>query len=253
VGAREQLQYWGIRTPGVRIDGDGLVVSELDDSPAVLVTPAHEFPFGVVLGPARRRELLGWATGGGLIIEDDYDAEHRYDRPPVPALAGLAPDRVIYTGSISKTLAPAMRIGWLVPPTDYVARLVERKRNTDLGNPMLPQLVLAALMSSGALERHLRAVRRRHRIRRDAMAETLARVAPQARIHGIAAGLHLTITLPDGADDQQIADAALRLSVRVQPLSWHRQAPGAAGLVLGYAANRPEAIRTAIERLATVL
>lgn len=255
LGAREELRFWGLETPPIRVDADGLVVADLvaADARAVLVTPAHEFPFGVVLAPERRRQLRDWALAGGLVVEDDYDAEHRYDRPPVPAVAGLCPEQVVYTGSVSKSLAPAMRIGWLVPPPDRLDELIERKRHSDLGNPMLPQLALASMMTSGALERHLRAVRRRHRERRDVMAGELARLVPQARIHGIAAGLHLTITLPDGTDDLAIAAAALRIGVRVHPLPWHRQVPGAPGLVLGYAANRPEAIRQAIERLAALI
>ncbi|MGX7680227.1 MocR-like pyridoxine biosynthesis transcription factor PdxR [Jatrophihabitans sp. DSM 45814] len=255
LGARHELQFWGMRTPPVRVDEEGLVVSDLlaADAQAVLATPAHEFPTGVVLSPNRRRELLAWSVAGGLIIEDDYDSEHRYDRPPVQALAGLAPEQVIYLGSISKILAPAMRIGWIVAPPRYFENIVEWKRNTDLGNPVLPQLALAAMMRSGALEAHLRAVRRRHRQRRDAMASALAEHLPQARVHGIAAGLHLMVTFAEGIDDAAIAEAALARGVRVQPLSWHRQLPGPPGLVLGYAASAPDAIRTGIKRLARLL
>jgi GntR family transcriptional regulator/MocR family aminotransferase len=255
LGGREQLQYWGMRTPPVPVDERGLDVRALvaTGAPAVLVTPAHEFPYGVVLAPERRRALLDWAAAGGLIIEDDYDAEHRYDRAPVPAMAGLAPESVIYTGSVSKILAPAVRIGWMIPPTRLLEELIERKHNTDLGNPVLPQLVLGELMNSGALERQLRAVRRSHRQRRDAMAQALAERLPFARVHGVAAGLHLTITFPDGVDDEAVADRALALGVRVQPLSWHRQLAGPTGLVLGYAATRPDAIREGVARLASVL
>jgi GntR family transcriptional regulator / MocR family aminotransferase len=148
----------------------------------------------VVLSGERRRELLSWAESGGVIIEDDYDAEHRYDRPPVTAMRAMAPEWVCYAGSVSKLLAPALRVGWMVVPTRYQQSMVAAKRDIDLGNAVLPQLVLAQLMESGDLERHLRLVRRRHRRRRDAMIEALRRELPEAQIHGAAAGLHLMIT-----------------------------------------------------------
>ena len=163
-----------------------------------MVTPAHHFPTGVVLDGERRRELIQWATDGGLIIEDDYDAEHRYDRPPVPALRTMLPDRVIYAGSVSKLLAPALRIGWMLAPPQYKDELIARKRLADLGNAGLPQLTLASLMESGELERQLRFLRRRHRTRRDAMVSAIRNHLPTATIHGAAAGLHLTITFETG-------------------------------------------------------
>ena len=114
LGSRQHLQNWGLHTPPIPVDAEGLRVDELRRSTAraVMVTPAHQFPTGVVLEGERRRELMQWAADGGLIVEDDYDAEHRYDRPPVPALRAMLTDHVIYTGSISKLLAPALRIGW---------------------------------------------------------------------------------------------------------------------------------------------
>ena len=159
-----------------------------------MLTPAHQFPTGVVLDGARRRELRRWAQDGGLIIEDDYDAEHRYDRPPVPALRAALPDRVCYAGSVSKLLAPALRLGWLLVPPAYHEDLVAAKRRADLGNAVLPQLVLADLMGSGELEHHLRLLRKRHVRRRDAMIAAVGAHLPRARIHGAAAGLHLTVT-----------------------------------------------------------
>ncbi|MGL4744247.1 MAG: PLP-dependent aminotransferase family protein [Dermatophilaceae bacterium] len=239
LGARRQMEAWGMPVAPVPVDADGLAVDRLAAGSAgvVLVTPAHQFPTGVVLSGPRRRALAAWLQAGGLAIEDDYDAEHRYDRAPVPALHALAPDRVCYTGSVSKVLAPAMRLGWLVAPADLRDDLVAAKRATDLGNAVLPQLVLAELMRSGGLERHLRAVRRRHRTRRDAMVAAVARHLPGARVHGAAAGLHLTVTLPAGVDDVAVATAALDAGVKVHPLFWHRVRPGAPGLVLGYAAR----------------
>ncbi|MDX6261258.1 MAG: GntR family transcriptional regulator / MocR family aminotransferase [Kribbellaceae bacterium] len=255
LGSRQHLQIWGMRTPPIPVDDNGLRVDVLRDSgaPAVLVTPAHQFPTGVVLDGERRRELMQWATDGGLIIEDDYDAEHRYDRPPVPAVRAMLAEQVIYTGSVSKLLAPALRIGWMLAPPRYRQELIAAKRHADLGNAGLPQLTLAHLMESGELERQLRFVRRRHRTRRDAMISAISNYLPTATVHGAAAGLHLTITFPEGLDDVALATAALDLGVKTQPLSWHAQHPVPPGLVLCYAARTPTDITTAITLIATAL
>jgi GntR family transcriptional regulator/MocR family aminotransferase len=216
------------------------------------MTPAHQFPTGVVLGGGRRRELMHWAEEGGLVIEDDYDAEHRYDRPPVPALRSLLAEHVCYAGSVSKLLAPALRVGWTLVPRRYSDSMVAAKRCADLGNAVLPQLVLAELMESGELERHLRLIRRRHRRRRDAMIDALRNHLPSARVHGAAAGLHLMITFDDSkVDDIAFAAAALERGVKVQPLSWHYQRPGPPGLVLGYAASTASAIAEGIATIAS--
>ena len=190
LGARQQLHSWQLDTVPVPVDDRGLQVDQLRASgaAAVMLTPAHQFPMGVVLGGARRRDLQQWARDGGLIIEDDYDAEHRYDRPPVPALHAALPGQVCYAGSISKLLAPALRVGWILAPARYHDALVTAKRDADLGNAVLPQLVLAELMGSGELERHLRFLRRRHVRRRDAMIDAVAAHLPGARVHGAAAG-----------------------------------------------------------------
>lgn len=251
LGTRQQLSEWGMTTPPVPVDAAGLRVTDLAASgaPAVMVTPAHQFPTGVVLDGRRRRELLAWASGGGLIVEDDYDAEHRYDRPPTPALRSLHPEQVFYAGSLSKTLAPALRTGWLLVPDRYRDAVTAAKRRADLGSALLPQLVLAELMRTGALERHLRVIRRQHRKRRDAMIDAIGRWLPGTQIHGAAAGLHLTVTLEGALDDVALAAAALERGVKVHPLSWHRQHPGQPGLVLGYAARTPTEIAEAIETL----
>ncbi|GHF15909.1 GntR family transcriptional regulator [Amycolatopsis deserti] len=249
LGARQHLRDAGLATPPVPVDDDGVRVSELR-SPAVLLTPAHQFPTGVVLGGERRRELMRW---DGLIIEDDYDAEHRYDRPPVPALRSMLPERVCYAGSISKLLAPALRIGWVLVPARYQRDVVDAKRYADLGNAVLPQLVLAHLMTSGELERHLRVLRRRHRHRRDAMIAAVRRHLPGARVHGAAAGLHLMITFAARLSDVDLAAAALARGVKAQPLSWHRQRPGEPGLVLGYAARSPSEIEEGVRIIAELV
>jgi GntR family transcriptional regulator / MocR family aminotransferase len=279
LGARQQLRSWGLLTPPVPVDDSGLRVSELRASgaAAVMITPAHQFPMGVVLAGSRRRELRQWALEGGLIIEDDYDAEHRYDRPPVPALRAELPEHVCYAGSVSKLLAPALRVGWLLVPADHRDAIVAAKRDADLGNAVLPQLVLAELMASGELERHHRLLRKRHVRRRDAMIEAVSEHLPEARVHGAAAGLHLTLTFDDSSRDRTadagltdtgpsetglsetglsetgLAVAALERGLKTQPLSWHSQRPCQPGLVLGYAASAPAAIHEGISVIASIV
>ena len=251
-GARDQLTDWGLVAHPVPVDDGGLRVDALAGSGlrAVLLTPAHQFPTGVVLSPPRRRELITWAGDqGGLILEDDYDAEHRYDRAPVAALQGSAPDRVVYMGSTSKTLAPGMRLGWMIPPRALRDDLIRAKHATDLGNPALSQLVLAHLLADGEYERHLRRVRVRQRRRRDALLAALRTHLPDARVEGVAAGLHLLITFSGSIPDTVLADHAADVGVRVHPLSWHRTAAGPPGLVLGYAAHPVNRLEEAARRM----
>ncbi|WP_432502728.1 MocR-like pyridoxine biosynthesis transcription factor PdxR [Kineococcus arenarius] len=256
-GARETLAHWGLELEPVPVDGHGARIDALARSgvEAVLLTPAHQFPTGVVLAPQRRRELLEWARAGNLVVEDDYDAEHRYDRAPVPALDASAPEHVACTGSTSKTLVPGARIGWLVAPRRLRADLVAAKHAADLGNPALPQLVLAELIAAGDLERHVRRVRTRQRTRRDALLAALHRHLPAARVEGVAAGLHLLVTLPhrEPGSDVEIAARAAGVGVLVHPLSWHRVRPGPPGLLLGYAASTPDALVEAVRRIAPLV
>ena len=257
-GARDQVAHWGLRPVPVTVDADGLDVDALAgcEVDAALLTPAHQFPTGVVLSPARRRALLDWATGSRLVVEDDYDAEHRYDRAPVPALQPAAPDHVAHTGSTSKTLVPGMRLGWLLPPRRLHPAVVAARHASDLGSPAVPQLVLARLLATGEYDRHLRQVRSRQRRRRDAVLAALAEHLPDARVEGVAAGLHLLVTLPGRSgddDDTELAAALRRRGVVVHPLSWHRHRPGPPGLVLGYAAHPPDRLGAAVRRIADVL
>ncbi len=256
-GAVDEFDYWGLRPVPVPVDDEGLRVDALGASGTrvVFLTPAHQFPTGVVLGAARRRALLAWAaTDGELIIEDDYDAEYRYDRAPVPALHASAPKRIAYTGSTSKTLAPAMRLGWLVPPPARYPALVAAKHASDLGSPTVPQLVLARLLESGAYDRHIRLVRAGHRARRDALLTALRAGLPNVTVQGVAAGLHLLITLPGGRDDDvTIAEDLSAAGVVAHPLSRHRRRPGPPGLVLGYAAHRPDRLRQAAATIVEVV
>jgi GntR family transcriptional regulator/MocR family aminotransferase len=244
-GTRDALAHWGLSPAPVPVDEHGLRVRDIA-SRGVIVTPAHQFPTGAVLAPERRRALLAWAErSDGLIIEDDYDAEYRYDRAPVPALHPSAPDHVAYTGTTSKTLAPGMRLGWLVPPRTLHAELLVAKHASDLGCPVLPQLVLAELIESGAVERHVRLTRARHRARRDALLSALRGGLPEAKVQGIAAGLHLLVTLPGRYDDVELATRIASAGVVVHPLTWHRMLDGPPGLVLGYAAHPPDRLREA--------
>jgi GntR family transcriptional regulator/MocR family aminotransferase len=196
---------------------------------------------------------MQWVDEGGLIIEDDCDVEHRYDRPPVPPLRALQADRILYTGSVSKLLSLALRIGRLLPPPAYREAIVAAKRDADLGNAALLQLVLAELMRSGALERHLRLTRARHRRRCNAMLHAVHNHLQHARIHGAAAGLHLMLTVDAQITDLQLAAAALTRGVKVHPLSWNSQRAIRPGLVLGYAARTPDDITEGMATLARLL
>jgi GntR family transcriptional regulator/MocR family aminotransferase len=182
-GARDQLAHWGLTPVPVPVDAHGLRVTDLAATGlrTVFVTPAHQFPTGVVMTPDRRRALLDWADGDGLVIEDDYDAEYRYDRAPVPALKASAPDRVAYAGSTSKTLAPGMRLGWLLPPRRLYEQLVVAKHASDLGSPAIPQLVFARMLATGEFARHVRLVRVRHKARRDALLTALHQLRESGR------------------------------------------------------------------------
>jgi len=174
----------------------------------------------------------------------------------VPALQAAAPGQVAYAGTSSKTLAPGLRLGWLVPPARLHADLVKAKHASDLGSPALAQLVLARLIATGELEQHIRLVRKRQRTRRDALLGVLREQLPEARVQGVPAGLHLLITFPARAgqvDDADLAERIHQAGVLVHPLSWHRQLPGPPGLVLGYAAHTPDQLREAARRIAAVL
>ncbi|GAA1507841.1 PLP-dependent aminotransferase family protein [Dactylosporangium maewongense] len=250
---REHLQRLGLDVVPVPVDDDGLDVRALARSrcTAVVVTPAHQFPTGVVLAPQRRTDLIAWARRvGGLIVEDDYDAEHRYDREPVACLQGLAPDRVALVGSVSKVLAPGLRLGWLAPPPGLHQTLRAAKADADNGGPALQQLAFAEFLAAGGYDRHLRRARRLHRERRDAVVAALRRHLPRARIGGIAAGLHLVVELPPGTDDRAVAQRALASGLGPLALSSLRVRKGPPGLVLGYAAHTPHELARAVRTLA---
>ena len=251
-GNRRIMDYWLDTLHPIAVDEGGLDVTVLaqTDARAVLVTPAHQFPTGVALSPSRRRQLISWADDvDGFVIEDDYDSEYSYDRAPVRAMHATAPARIIHISSLSKVLAPALRIGWMIAPTGFHGELVRKRWATDLGSPALPQLALAELIDTGALERHLRRLRLRHRARRDAAVAAIGRHLPGCRIEGIAAGLHLLVRLPDDLDDTALAVLAEAEGIAVDPLSAHRFAPGPPGLVIGYGPHSAPRLEEAIKTL----
>ena len=255
---RWTLARAGLPPVAVAVDEEGLSVDALaaSDCRAVLCTPAHQMPTGVVLSPARRAELLAWAHDvDGVVIEDDYDAEYRFDREPVGALQGVDPERVVYAGSASKALANALRLGWLVLPS-WLARAVAWERiAVDAGGPVLDQLALADLLGRGEIDRHLRRTRRVYRRRRDALVAALARELPDATVAGVAAGLHALVMLPPESDEAAIVTAGRARGLAFHGLSEMRVDPApddAPGRVLGYAHLAEPAIDRAITALAEV-
>ncbi len=250
----EVLEAGGLEVERVPLDAEGLDVARLaaGQAGAVVVTPAHQAPLGMALSPPRRAALLAWAEAGErLIIEDDYDAEFRYDRRPLGALQAQAPERVAYLGSASKTLAPGLRLGWLALPAALAAPVRRQKDLDDGGCQMLDQLTLARLLETAQYDRLLRAARRRNRARRDALAAVLAREVPGARLEGLAAGLHAIARLPQPVGAAQLAGAARVRGVGVYPMP--RRDGSCDALVLGYACLNEPAIAEGVRRLAEAL
>jgi GntR family transcriptional regulator/MocR family aminotransferase len=218
----------GLDAVPVPVDDHGLDVDRLHETGAraVLLTPAHQCPTGVALGPSRRRDLVAWADEvDGVILEDDYDAEFRYDRQPVGSLQGLNPACVIALGSVSKTLAPTIRLGWVLAPPQFVAGIVEEKRLSSRGAPGLDQEALALLMESGRFDRHLRRVREIYRARRDVLAAEAELAFGPGRLHGLAAGCHALLRLPDGTSERAVVATAATMGVRVNGLGHYRFVP----------------------------
>jgi GntR family transcriptional regulator/MocR family aminotransferase len=247
----------GLRVAALAVDGDGAQPDALPAAAgAVVLTPAHQFPLGATLAPERRAAFVARARDRGtVLVEDDYDGEFRYGRQPVGALQGLAPDHVVYAGTASKTLAPGLRLGWLVLPERLLEPVLAAKRVYG-DTQVLEQLALAELVRSGALDRHVRRMRQRYRRRRDALLTTLADRAPAMRARGIAAGLHVVVDLPDGVrEDDVVARAAGRsLAVGILGPFRHAPAPGdPQGLVVGYAAPPEHAYAQAVVALGDVL
>ncbi|HEU5389012.1 MAG TPA: PLP-dependent aminotransferase family protein [Streptosporangiaceae bacterium] len=247
----------GLDVIPIPVDGDGIQAGELPGSgaDAVMITPAHQFPAGAVLSGPRRGELAGWLRGTGAIaVEDDYDAEYRYDRAPIGALQGIEPSRIIYTGSVSKTLAPALRIGWLMLPPRLLGPVTDAKRLADLGSNHLEQHALASFLTAGHLDRHLRRMRPAYRRRREALVDALTTELPEARIHGVAAGLHVAVALPGYDDEQAIAAAARRSGIAMATMADYRlRAVGPPTLLLGYAQHPEPTLRAGVAALTPII
>lgn len=254
---RGVLGRYGLAIRDVPVDPDGIDVAALarTRSRAVVITPAHQYPTGVPLSPSRRAALLQWARDvDGFVLEDDYDAEFRYDRPPVGCLQGLDPSRVALVGSVSKTLAPGLRLGWLVPPPGMAEYTAEAKRDDDFGSNVVEQHAFAELLDSGAYDRHLRRMRRRYRRRRDALVRGLERSLPGCRVRGLSAGLHLLLELPTDVDEDAVVSEARRAGLGV--LGVRAMCGGvqrAPALVLSYSRLTETLAGEAADRLAVAL
>jgi GntR family transcriptional regulator/MocR family aminotransferase len=247
-GIGETAVAAGLEAVGVPVDDEGLVVSALwaAGADAVAVAPAHQYPTGAVLSAERRVALLDWAREGArLVIEDDYDAEYRYDHQPIGSLQGLAPEHVIYTGSSSKTVAPSLRLGWLVVPMRLRDSIISFQQTAGTIPAPIVQLAVADLIERGELDRHLRRQRRRYREQRGALLDALARELPELTVRGVAAGLYAVVSLPTDLDEAAVVSAA-----RARGLALEGRGTEAPGLVLGYADIDSAAIAPAVAALA---
>jgi len=254
----EQATAAGVEAVAVPVDEDGLDVDALErtGARAVLVTPAHQWPTGVVLAGHRRLALIAWARRhDAVILEDDYDAEFRYDRDPVGTLQGLAPDRVVSLGTVSKSLAPALRLGWLVAPDRLLGALTRGKHVADRGSPGLDQLALATLIESGRYDRHLRRARAEYAARRETLLTAIATHAPELRVTGLAAGFHAILHLPTGTDEDELIAEAGRRGVGLYGMAGlhHTARPAGPRLVLGFGDTPRHAIQAGIAAIADLL
>ena len=248
----------GLQAVPVRVDQEGVDVASLaaSDARAVVLTPAHQSPTGVVLAAQRRQALIAWANDrDATIIEDDYDAEFRYDREPVGAVQGLAPDRVALLGTVSKSLAPAMRLGWIVCPAALAEAIAQEKDLDDRGSPWLDQLALATLVQSGRYDRHLRRMRASYARRRATLVDALTEHAPQVELHGLAAGFHAVAHLPDSLSEPALVSAAGGRSIGLYGMSRYRSSGAISPpqLVLGFGNLREGAIAQGITTIRDLL
>jgi GntR family transcriptional regulator/MocR family aminotransferase len=244
----------GLEPVPVPVDAAGIDVAALGRADAVLVTPAHQHPTGALLSAERRAALCAWLREHDAVaIEDDYDAEYRYDRAAVGALQGLEAERIVYAGSASKTLAPALRLGWLVVPAALRDAVRTEKTIADRGTARIEQLAFADFLARGELDRHLRRMRIRYRARRDALIAALAEALPEAEVVGIAAGLHATVRLPGGDEDALRAEAARRRIAFETMRDFRPDDDGPLTLMLGYGRLPEPAIRAGVRELAEAL
>ena len=257
-GIRHACHYAGLTMVPTRVDGHGVRVHELiRASPdAVIISPAHQFPTGAALQPVRRRNLLRWAAAEGVaLIEDDYDAEFSYDGRPAAALQGAAPDSVIYVGTVSKALAPAIRLGWAVFPSRLVGVAAELKAALDGGSPAVEQLALAYMIGRSVYENHVRRVREEYGRRRAAALQAFARRLPASPVTGAGGGLHFALALGapvDRADVEARADAR-RIRLRAMESFLARRPEHASTLLIGYGRLPVAAAQPAVEALADLI
>jgi GntR family transcriptional regulator/MocR family aminotransferase len=254
---RLTVEQAGLEVVPIPVDADGIRVDALAAAAvsAVVVAPAHQFPTGAVLSRERRAALVEWAEDGErLIVEDDFDAEYRYDGTGLGAMQGLAPDRVAYIGSASKRLTPGMRLGWALLPSWLAWPLIQAKAVEDGGSEAIGQLALHDFIERGELDRHIRRMRLRYQRRREALLDALARRLPQARVSAGAAGLYELVELPEEVDEATLIAAAAERGVGVEGLALHRFDPaGPPGLVVGFACLSEPAIDRGIRLLAEAL
>jgi GntR family transcriptional regulator / MocR family aminotransferase len=256
---RETLLKAGLDAVPVPVDAHGADVSTLDHAPnqaAVVLTPSHQFPLGVALHPDRRAAVVDWARRRGrLIIEDDYDGEFRYDRSPVGALQGLDHDHVIYLGTASKSLAPGLRLGWLVVPDHLVGSIVAQKGETEETVGFVNQLAMTDFIESGGYDRHIRAMRAQYRRRRRHLVDVIDRYAPAARVTGMSAGLHILLDQP-GRTGAELVRRAAAEHLTIEPLH-HFRHPGSTsdrdGVAIGFGAPSTSAWSSALDALARAL
>jgi GntR family transcriptional regulator / MocR family aminotransferase len=255
--ARPIADALGIELVGVPVGDDGVRVDAVAnlDADILILTPSHQWPTGGVLSPEARAAVLAWARrNGALVLEDDYDAEYRYDRAPIGAMQGLAPDRVAYAGTASKTLAPGFRLGWIILPRELVEPFAEAKLLADRGSPILDQLTFADFLFRGEFDRHLRRMRPVYRGRRDALLGALAEHLPELEPAGIAAGLHLVTWLPEDLGEAAVIAAGAREGVAVAGVSPYRLHPARrGGLIFGYSNLSERAITDGVMRLARAI
>lgn len=247
----------GLEVVGIPVGPGGVQVDALDraDADAVVLTPSHQWPTGGVLSAAARAKVIRWAKRrGAIVIEDDYDAEYRYDRSPVGAMQGLAPDHVVYCGTASKTLAPGLRLGWLILPAHLVADVAAAKVLADRGSPVIDQLTFADFLVRGEFDRHLRRMRPVYRRRRDALLDALRAHLPELEPAGVAAGQHVVAWLPPDLDEAAVVAAAARHGLGIHGVGPYRIAStGPGGLIFGYAILSETAITEGVRLLATAI
>ncbi|MFE4457104.1 PLP-dependent aminotransferase family protein [Nocardia tengchongensis] len=265
---RDAVRISGPAVVPLPVDEDGaqvdlLTTNDFDGVGAAVVTPSHQFPIGSTLSPSRRQALAAWARAGHLVIEDDYDGEFRYDRQPVGAVQGIAPENVIYIGSASKTLGPGLRLAWMVLPSRWVGAITEAKQLADRHSETLGQLTLAEMITSHAYDRHVRSSRLRYRKRRDLLAERLkprgGRPLTGFALGGIAAGLHALIRLePAGLSENEVLTRAAEYSLAINGLSGMWLSPNQnehrpQAIVIGFGSPTDGAYPAALDALVRTL